>query len=152
MSDEEKTERPKERAYVKTLRISRPQHEAFTEFQYENRCKSADAAMALLLNPAILRIPMPVEVMDRWRVAAAAAGFPLEQWVAQRVEGFLAIGAEPSEIRGALDELLDYHRAMQVAGIAYAAHQGQKQPFQPCAVCTTPTSCEKGRQDPEKCE
>lgn len=46
--------------------------------------------MNLLLGDDVMHIPMPAAVMQRWKAEATASGFPLEQWVAQRVEAWLA--------------------------------------------------------------
>lgn len=67
--------------------------------------------MDLLLGPDTLHIPMPAEVMERWRAEARSSGFPLEQWVAQRVEGYLANRAFAGEVRQRLNELLAYRHA-----------------------------------------
>lgn len=107
--------------------------------------------MNLLLGQDVLHIPMPRDVMTRWKIEAEEAGFPLDQWVAQRVEAYLANRAHAGEVRQALNELLGYRRSMETAAMAYGAHQPKK-PFVPCEKCTTPRSCERGGQDPEICE
>lgn len=113
---------------AKTIRVSTDMHAKFVEFQYENRRKSADETMALLLAPGVLHIPMPADVMDRWRAEAEQSGFPLEQWVAQRVEAWFANRSYAGEVRAALNELVALRKAMTVSGAAYAIHAGKMPP------------------------
>lgn len=144
---------------VKTIRVSEDNHARFRAFQHTVHADSADEAMDLLLGDDAMHIPMPKEVMTRWEAEAEDAGFPLDQWVAQRVEAYLANRAYAGEVRQALDELLGYRRAMETAAMAYDIHQGlpPKKPaatgtYTPCTSCTTPASCERGGQDPAACE
>lgn len=85
---------------------------------------SADQAMELLLGDSVLRIPMPEAVMDRWRAEAEASGFPLDQWVAQRVEGYLANRAYAGEVRAALNELASFKRNALLAQAVPERYEG----------------------------
>ncbi len=123
----------------KTLRVSLPLHEKFVDFKHENRCRNADQALGLLLADNVVHVPVPAMALARWRATADASGFPLDQWVAQLVEGYLATRADAGEIRRALDELITLRRAQT------------GEPFTPCEICTTPKSCKVGGQKPGEC-
>lgn len=114
---------------AKTIRVSTDIHTRFRAYQHTVHADSAEQAMGLLLGDNVLRIPMPAAVMERWTAQAAAAGYPLDQWVAQRVEAYL--------------------EGIRTAPTVAPARSAS---FTPCATCTTPKSCQKGRQDPEACE
>lgn len=98
-------------------------HRRFRAYQHTMHADSAEQAMGLLLGDSVLRIPMPEPVMDRWMAEAEASGFPLDQWVAQRVEGYLANRAYAGEVRAALNELVALKRQLAMANAALAAHQ-----------------------------
>lgn len=125
MSDGEK--QVKEPA--KTIRVSTDIHTRFRAYQHNVHADSADEAMGLLLGDNVLRIPMPAVVLQRWKTEAARAGYPIDQWVAQRVEAYL--------------ESVQTDRTVSPAA---------RPAFTPCRTCTTPKSCEKGRQNPKECE
>lgn len=91
---------------AKNLRVSLATHRAFTDYQHSVRAKSAEEAMRLLVGEDVLRIAVPGVVRERWQAAADEAGFPLPQWVAQKVEAAIAYQADAHEIRVALDRLM----------------------------------------------
>lgn len=92
--------------------------------------------MGLLLGEDVLHIPVPAPVMARWRAAAEVAGYPLDQWVAQRVEAYL----EAVHTFAPLDTGAD------------TVDPARAEKFTQCGKCTTPKSCRIGRQDTEACE
>lgn len=91
---------------AKNLRVSTTTHRLFTDYQHKVRAKSAEDAMRALLGEDVVRISVPPAVRERWEIEAEEAGFPLEQWIAQRVEAAIAYRADAREIRVALDRLM----------------------------------------------
>lgn len=95
---------------AKGVRVSSRTHALIKQHMHRMHAESMDDALETILGQSALHIPMPPEVLRRWEDAARESGFPLPQWVAQRVEGYLANQAYAGEVRAALNELLAIRR------------------------------------------
>jgi hypothetical protein len=149
-------------------------HERFHAFKHDVHANSAEEAMTVLLGADVLHIPMPAVVMERWREEAEACGYPLEQWVAQCVESWLANRVRTPEIQ----EALALKRRLEAAEVVQAVYSGEAPPgvdpkrwgrrvpeegaYRPgtdsqgrpvwniCDDCTTPHTCAEKR-DLDRC-
>lgn len=108
---------PSENAQVKGpakgIRVSTHTHALIKQHMHRMHAESMEEALATILGENALHIPMPAEVLQRWESEARESGFPLPQWVAQRVEGYLANRAYAGEVRAALNELVAIKRRGQ---------------------------------------
>ena len=99
-------ENPRSEPAVKTIRVSKDMHGRFLAYQYDGHFRNASIAMESLLAPNVVHIPVPPEVMERWKGEAAESGFSLDQWAAQRIEsGTIKCVFHAVEVRQALAEL-----------------------------------------------
>jgi hypothetical protein len=122
-------------------------HSKFRRYKHNVHADSAEQAMGLLLGDNVLRIPMPEAVMARWQAEADRSGFPIDQWVAQRVEGYLANRSYAGEVRAALNELVAIKRTLSLAGTAHDILQSTEQHKQPAPGTTPPVRPEGRRPD-----
>lgn len=98
-------EKPQVKGPAKGIRVSPETHAAIRRYMHKIHADSMDEALSALVGESTIHIPMPPEVMTRWEAEAQSSGFSLPQWVAQRVEGYLANRAYAGEVRAALNEL-----------------------------------------------
>ena len=56
---------------------------------------TAAGAIALLLGPGTVRVPVSEVERNRWTTAAQAAGLSVDEWVKLRVEAALTLGSDP---------------------------------------------------------
>lgn len=118
------TERESSRAEraVKTIRVTAELHARFLEYQYDGHFRNASIAMESLLAPNVVHIPVPADVLERWKAEAEEAGYPLEAWAVQRIEsGMTKCIFHAMEVRDALEELAQIKRALLAAGSALGA-------------------------------
>lgn len=132
---------------AKGIRVSTQTHALIKRYMHRIHADSMEAALSNLLGENVIHIPMPPEVMERWESEAKASGFSLPQWVAQRVEGYLANRSYAGEVRAALNELVAIKRTLSLAGTAHDILQSTEQHKQPAPGTTPPVRPERRRPD-----
>jgi hypothetical protein len=81
----------------KTIKVSAATHRQIHDLA--NRLGgSADDALAQILSPYTVRIPLTPAQYDRWTQGARAAGVSLDQFAQLRVEAALMFGTDPGAI------------------------------------------------------
>lgn len=89
----------------KSILVSEETHAMLMDYSKKVRASSMDEVLRYFVQEDVIRIPAPKEVSNRWKSVAAAAGYSVEQWVAQRVEAAIQYNADPGVIGRALGKL-----------------------------------------------
>lgn len=96
---------PDKQLQNKQLRVSadthRRVHNIAAKFQ-----GTADDAIRYLLGQDVVRVPVTDRQRERWTAAAEAAGVPLPEFIAMRVEAAISFGSDPAYAMSQLWEIL----------------------------------------------
>lgn len=75
----------------KSLKVSTPVHSAVHELAAQLG-KSADDAIAALVDPSTVRLPLSPQQHQRWTAVSQAAGLSLTDWIIQQCEAGIRYG------------------------------------------------------------
>lgn len=99
---------------TKSVRVSEAVHARLQRIVDTTSVSTVGEAVAFLLDPNTLRIPLSPEQRVRWTECAKHNGMPVTEFVKARVEGAMFYGADPGALRNIHDMVLALVKAQNI--------------------------------------
>lgn len=96
---------------TKSIRVTADVHARLQKIVDTTECQTHSDAVALLLDPNTVRIPVTSQQRARWTKFAHENGMKLGDFVRARVEGAIFYGADPGALRRIHDMVFALTRA-----------------------------------------
>lgn len=107
---------------TKSIRVTADVHARLQRIVDTTGCQTHSDAVAFLLHPGTLRVPLTPEQLARWTDFARQNGMAVADFVKARVEGAIQYGADPGALRRIHDMVYSLTRAAGILPQQAPAH------------------------------